>query len=369
MRISMLNILIKYRFLQIAVDQLSDEDFNVEYFNQVPNALQIAVDQLSEIPISIPINLHFTEQNENVLELDTLQLINDALENLNAVNAVEFENHSPSSALHTQSDHVLHAVTIRSETDSAETQSALPNPPPEQDERPGEGGSESSPSPHLSPQQGGGGLGENPSDLSPERGERFFNDFNAWRTRRSFNIPTRGNVPDIATFYRDVTGVISELVDVARRHSSRNDLIQLEVVGENVHNHVTVAVDEQGENILPAFNGMLDRIVQSNGIISSDENIEFILHVVQNPGGGAKRKMEKTLDCEIIDKKRRHLFIVDNRDNQLCFAISLAHVIYPKLTERECLDIARKLQHQAGLNDETPVTFSDIGKFENILGA
>ncbi|TWW54773.1 hypothetical protein D4764_0109550 [Takifugu flavidus] len=42
--------------------------------------------------------------------------------------------------------------------------------PQDKDERPGEGGSESSPSPHLSPQQGGGGLGENPSDLSPERG-------------------------------------------------------------------------------------------------------------------------------------------------------------------------------------------------------
>ncbi|TWW71191.1 hypothetical protein D4764_17G0006740 [Takifugu flavidus] len=42
--------------------------------------------------------------------------------------------------------------------------------PQDKDERPGEGGSESRPSPHLSPQQGGGGLGENPSDLSPERG-------------------------------------------------------------------------------------------------------------------------------------------------------------------------------------------------------
>ncbi|TWW73476.1 hypothetical protein D4764_15G0008700 [Takifugu flavidus] len=45
--------------------------------------------------------------------------------------------------------------------------------PQDMDERPGEGGSESSPSrlthmapPKLSPQQGGGGLGENPSDLS-----------------------------------------------------------------------------------------------------------------------------------------------------------------------------------------------------------
>ncbi|TWW57374.1 hypothetical protein D4764_07G0000930 [Takifugu flavidus] len=80
---------------------------------------------------------------------------------------------------HPQQQHKHHeSVRQRPSTGWRGIQAAtfIPTPPRDMDERPGEGGSESSPSPlthmappKLSPQQGGGGLGENPSDLSPER--------------------------------------------------------------------------------------------------------------------------------------------------------------------------------------------------------
>ena len=59
--------------------------------------------------------------------------------------------------------------------------------------------------------------------------------------------------------------------------------------------------------------------------------------MLKNPTGGWKRKALKTLDCELIQKKKRHLFITNNGDNQLCFAISLTHVSDPNLTDNQAL--------------------------------
>lgn len=40
------------------------------------------------------------------------------------------------------------------------------------------------------------------------------------------------------SFYRDVTGVIHEMADEVRSRVSHNDVVQLEVIGETVRNHV-----------------------------------------------------------------------------------------------------------------------------------
>ena len=74
------------------------------------------------------------------------------------------------------------------------------------------------------------------------------------------------------------------MVDEARSGVSRNDVVQFEVVSQNVRNHISVSVDDTVENIFPAFENHLDRLVQSNDEIVSDENIELIVRVVRNPG-------------------------------------------------------------------------------------
>mgnify|MGYP001360620938 CR=1 FL=1 len=168
-----------------------------------------------------------------------------------------------------------------------------------------------------------------------------------------FTVSPPRNIPNLAQFYDDV-----------RRH----DVIQLELIGENVQNHVAVAVeDESGDAILPAFEGLLEQLVQSNADIASDARLELVVQVVHDPRGGVKRKLEKTLDCKILRINRWHLYIVDNLNDQLCFAINLAHVIDPLLTDNQALERGRELQRLAGLSDQTPVGFSDVRKFETIL--
>lgn len=72
-------------------------------------------------------------------------------------------------------------------------------------------------------------------------------------------VPPARNIPDLAQFYDDVMLILRDMADSVRAQVRRNDVIQLELIGENVQNHVSVAVeDEDGDAILPAFEGLLN---------------------------------------------------------------------------------------------------------------
>ena len=74
------------------------------------------------------------------------------------------------------------------------------------------------------------------------------------------------------------------------------------------------------------------------------------------------------LDCEVINMKQRHLYVVNSQNNSLCFDSSLAHLTNPNFTDcQACERCGRELQRLAGLSDQTEVTLSDVGRFEQIL--
>lgn len=128
--------------------------------------------------------------------------------------------------------------------------------------------------------------------------------FNNREIRRTLNIPQR-HTPDLAQFYTDVRHILSDLAVQVSAQVRRSDLVQLEVRSENNHNHLSLVIDDRNINeIADAFDELLDRMVQSNESIASDSRLEFIAQIVVNPSGGVKRKLQKTLDCEIISKKK-----------------------------------------------------------------
>ena len=61
--------------------------------------------------------------------------------------------------------------------------------------------------------------------------------------------------------------------------------------------------------------------------------------------------------------------MVENKDNNLCFTVNLAHLTHPHFTDNQALERGKELQRLAGLSDQTEVTLSDIGKFEQILNS
>lgn len=318
----------------------SDSDsLSSSALSQVPLDLQIAVEQLRNLPIFNNVDVQIESPSE---QQNPCQDIENTSQRLNQNNSDAFENIE--AMLQT-----LNQPDISAPNSSNEPQN------------------EQRISQSQSLQEGEGLDREYVPDPEEQIESASYDRFNTLVMRRRLTLHRKGNVANIATFYQNVMGVIRGLASEVESQASRDDAIQLEVVGENVRDCVSVTNNAQGSNILPAFEGLLDRIVQSNNNIAADEGVELIVHIVRNPRGGGKRKLEKTLDCEILKKKKRHLYIVDDREDQLCFAISLSHVFQPDFTDSQCDSLGKELQHQAGLDDQTPVTFGDIHRFEEIL--
>ncbi|KAM9703389.1 uncharacterized protein ACNS7B_002119 [Menidia menidia] len=233
--------------------------------------------------------------------------------------------------------------------------------------QPGSAASATPPPPPPSETSGPQFPAHSTSDHEPPRQRE---NFNVTEIRRPFVVtpPTPGNVPDLALFYASVMHMLMELADAARGLAGRGDVVQLELAGGGFSHHVIIPVgDENDDSFLPAFTDFLDDVVQSNAELPENNNLELILQVVRNPSGGVKRRLEKTLDCELINKKKRHLYLVNNAENQLCFSISLAHVNNPCLTDSEAAVQGEQWQLMAGLTVDTPVNFCDINKFERIV--
>ncbi|MEQ2190149.1 hypothetical protein GOODEAATRI_032788 [Goodea atripinnis] len=131
----------------------------------------------------------------------------------------------------------------------------------------------------------------NPDQIQRER-------FNNIEIRRPFAMPPPcpGNVPDLAAIYINIMCILTELADTARSLTRRNDVVQLELVGENLNRNVKFTVTDDGNMILPAFEDFLDELVQSSAEMPADNNLEFVLQVVNDPAGGSKCKVKGTLD-------------------------------------------------------------------------
>ncbi|KAF7643346.1 hypothetical protein LDENG_00241430 [Lucifuga dentata] len=88
--------------------------------------------------------------------------------------------------------------------------------------------------------------------------------FNNLEMRRMFTVPPPRNVPDLTQFYEDVLQILRDLANAVRREARRNDVVQLELIGENIQNHVSVTINnDDDDTVFPAFEGLLEWLVQS----------------------------------------------------------------------------------------------------------
>ncbi|KAL3984299.1 histone H2B [Sarotherodon galilaeus] len=148
-------------------------------------------------------------------------------------------------------------------------------------------------------------------------------------------------------------GGAREISDRIFSHARPDDLIQLELIGPQLQNNVSVILRDNRD--LSEFENLFLRAVQSNWSVMCEGSLEL-------------RMLKHILDNEIVRKKRRFLYIVHNPANKLCFAISLAHLLHPYFNDQQAEVFGREIQQKAGLNDQTPVGFNQIITFERLLG-
>ncbi|XP_039681980.1 uncharacterized protein LOC120575328 [Perca fluviatilis] len=191
-----------------------------------------------------------------------------------------------------------------------------------------------------------------PHDIQSRRRDRFGN----LEFRQTFKVPPIANVGDLAQFYEDVLNHFNALAERVRPEVRPNDLVQVEIIAENAQEHDIIQVGDTGVDFQNVFEGLLERLIQSNRELDADSPLEVVIQVVKNPRGGAgdKRKLKKTLVSEIVNKKKKHLHVVPNVNNKLCFTISLALLINTDFTYIQAVEHARELHHLAGLTGPPP---------------
>ncbi|XP_013889670.1 uncharacterized protein LOC106536875 [Austrofundulus limnaeus] len=218
--------------------------------------------------------------------------------------------------------------------------SHVPSPPP------------SSPEPSNGPDQ---------NEISRER-------FNNYEITRQLFIPQSDDPPNLADFYTQVMNILSELADRTASLTERGDFIQLELSGHGSAHHIAFALGGEDESeISEHFTDFLDELIQSNAEIEADGTLEFTVQIVRNQRGGSKRKLSRTLDVELLHKKRQRLYFIQNQENNICFSLSLAHVCNPTFTDAQALQTALQWQTQLGFSVQTPVSLSDVIKFEHLI--
>lgn len=106
---------------------------------------------------------------------------------------------------------------------------------------------------------------------------------------------------------------VNELSERAFSHARRHDVVQIELRGEHLQSNISTILE--GDANLSDFENLRLRTVQSNWAVMTESELEVVVQVIHNPRGGGKRALETMLDCEIIDKKRRFLHLVKNRQS------------------------------------------------------
>ncbi len=137
--------------------------------------------------------------------------------------------------------------------------------------------------------------------------------------------------PDYAWFYSHVMDEFQNAVERAANLAGPRNIIQVELRRENLQNSVSMIRRDGAEN-LEEFKQLLDRLVQSYSEISEDQLLEVVIQIVRNQacGIGQKRKQKTLMECEILKKKGRFLYIVNNTGNHSQSYFGLIHAkVYP----------------------------------------
>ncbi|XP_048879705.1 uncharacterized protein LOC125748000 isoform X1 [Brienomyrus brachyistius] len=211
--------------------------------------------------------------------------------------------------------------------------------------------------------EGGAGVGD--VDPQPD-GVVHRRRFNNVQIRRILNIPQPRNEGNFREYYENVIEGFQNIVNEAIPYAAWGAYIQVTLRGDFLNDELSQIV-RYGEGELTDLQQLLDRLVQSNQEILNDSNLEVIVDVINIPrGGGNKRKLQTMLASEIISKKARHMFIINNNTNA-CFAINLAHLLHENFTDAEGEKLGLELQEKAGFTPNHAVALNDIINFEKII--
>ena len=148
--------------------------------------------------------------------------------------------------------------------------------------------------------------------------------FNSLILHRPFNFRTL-ETADMAAYVEQIHNTLVDIVEFSKTLAGENGVFNITLRGGSLTMDVNVMLTPENGYSVESFLGAIERVLQSNAKIMTDDNLELTVSITRCVNGGAYRKLRDLVHNDIIRKNKMNLFCPTNITNKLCFAICLAH--------------------------------------------
>lgn len=192
--------------------------------------------------------------------------------------------------------------------------------------------------------------------------------FNSLTLRRTTNL-REINSTDLASYHIRLHDMLTGIVNFAREFDQNSPVINITLTAPSLQTPV-IGILTHGNNYdVDGFMDQIERVLQSNDRLLSDQTVEFEASVAMNrQGGGRRRKLVDLAVDEVIKRKKTSLFCPTNISNNLCFSICLARFLNPQHPESELEKLGTVIQNSVGFSIQDRIGLGDIASFERALG-
>ncbi|XP_026139311.1 uncharacterized protein LOC113115834 isoform X1 [Carassius auratus] len=190
--------------------------------------------------------------------------------------------------------------------------------------------------------------------------------FNSVTLRRTTNL-REINSTDLASYHARLHGMLTGIVDFAREFDQNSPVINITLTAPSLQTPVSGILTRGNNYDADGFMDQIEKVLQSNDRLLSDQTVEFEASVAMNRQGGGRRKLTDLAVDEVIKRKKTSLFCPINISNNLCFSICLARFLNPQRPESELEKLASVIQNSVGFSIQDRIGLGDIASFERAL--
>ncbi len=164
--------------------------------------------------------------------------------------------------------------------------------------------------------------------------------FNSVELRRTLNMCEIRST-DLTSYHILLHQKIEEIASFARRIGGDSSVINLTMNSKSLKSSVNAVLTPGNNYDINLFTEQIEKILQSDDQLLSDDSVEIEVDVAMNrQGGGHRRKLTDLPLQQVIKRKKMSLFVPLNCANNLCFSFCLVRFLEPQLPESE-LEIRR----------------------------
>ncbi|XP_026137823.1 uncharacterized protein LOC113114924 [Carassius auratus] len=191
--------------------------------------------------------------------------------------------------------------------------------------------------------------------------------FNSVTLRRTTNM-REINSTDLASYHARLHNMLTGIVNFAREFDTNSPVINITLMAPSLQMPVSGILTHSNNYNVIGFMDQIEKVLQSNDRLLSDQTVEFEASLAMNrQGGGRRRKLTDLAVDEVIKRKKTSLFCPINISNNLCFSICLARFLNPQHPESDLEKLTTVIQNSVGFSIQDPIGLCDIASFERAL--